>query len=181
MLKKPSEIAGFVPLFDERAIREKVALLANQINHDYAEKKPILIAILKGSFIFVADLVRALKIDCFVEFMTISSYQNDPHKSGEINLVTDLKRNIANEHIIIIEDIVDSGRTLNYIYHNLQDRQPASIEIAALLDKTENREIDMKIKYSGFKIPNRFVIGYGLDEAESFRGLPYIAIKEEER
>jgi len=170
-----------MPLFDEHTIREKVALLADQINQDYAGKKPILIAILKGSFIFVADLVRALKIDCFVEFMTISSYKNDPHKAGEINLVFDLNRSIANEHIIIVDDIVDSGRTLNYIYHNLQDRQPASIEIAALLDKTKNREIDLKIKYSGFEIPNRFVIGYGLDEAESFRGLPYIAIKEEER
>jgi len=159
-----------------------VALLADRINRDYAGKTPLLIIILKGSFIFAADLVRKFNIEHKVEFMTVTSYlDNDPHISGELELKLDLERNIHGQDIIIVEDIVDTGKTMNYIYHNLQIRQPASLEIVTLLDKKENREVDLNIKYTGFEIPNRFVVGYGLDEAGLFRNLPYIAIREEER
>jgi len=182
LLKKPSKLQGFTVLFDETAIKERVALLADRINQDYAGKTPLLITILKGSFIFVADLVRKLNIEHKVEFMTVASYfDNDPHISGKLELKLDLERNIHGQDVIIIEDIVDTGKTLNYIYHNLQIRQPASIEIVTLLDKKENREVDLNIKYTGFEIPNRFVVGYGLDDAGLFRNLPYIAIREEER
>lgn len=182
MLKKPSKVQGFEILYDEDTIKERVAELADRINLDYADKTPLLLIILKGSFIFAADLVRHLNIKHKLEFMTVASYfDNDPHTSGELELRLDLKRNIDGEDVIIVEDIVDTGKTLNYIYHSLQVRQPASLEIVTLLDKKESREVDLSIKYSGFDIPNRFVIGYGLDEAGFFRNLPYIAMKEEER
>jgi len=168
-----------VQLISEAELREKVAELGEMINRDYARKKPILVSILKGSFVFLADLVRQMDIANEIDFMMVASYDQDPYESGNVKLMMDLSRNISGKDVIIVEDIVDSGKTLNYIYHNLLMRKPRSLEIVTLLDKRDNREIDLNIKYIGFEIPNRFVVGYGLDEAGMYRGLPFIAVKSE--
>jgi hypoxanthine phosphoribosyltransferase len=179
LLKKSSKDLDLTQLIGEEDIRQKVAEIGEKISRDYAGKKPILVGILKGSFIFLADLVRQIDIEHEVDFMMVASYDEDPYESGNVKLMMDLSRNISGEDVIIVEDIVDSGKTLNYIYHNLLMRKPKSLEIVALLNKRENREIDLNIEYIGFEIPNRFVIGYGLDEAGMFRGLPYVAVKSE--
>ncbi len=168
-----------VQLISEAELREKVAELGEMISRDYAGKKPILVSILKGSFVFLADLVRQMDIANEIDFMMVASYDQDPYESGNVKLMMDLSRNISGKDVIIVEDIVDSGKTLNYIYHNLLMRKPRSLEIVTLLDKRDNREIDLNIKYIGFEIPNRFVVGYGLDEAGMYRGLPFIAVKSE--
>jgi hypoxanthine phosphoribosyltransferase len=175
LLKMSSENTELVTLISADEIREKIFALAEDIDRDYNGKTFVIIAILKGSFIFLADLVRRLKTDCIIEFMKVASYDDDPHESGNVKLLMDIGRNISGEHVVIVEDIVDSGKTLNYIYHNLLMRNPASLEIVTLLDKRERREIDLNIKYVGFDIPDHFVYGYGLDDAERFRNLPYIA------
>ena len=166
-------------MLSETEIRNRVSEMADRINRDYSGKKPILIGILKGSFVFLADLARDLDIEHEIDFMMVSSYDDDPHESGNVKLILDLSRNISGEDVIIVEDIVDSGKTLNYIYHNLLMRKPNSLEIVTLLDKTERREIELDIRYIGFEIPNRFVVGYGLDDAGMFRGLPFIAYRNE--
>jgi len=179
LLKMASDKTDLVKLISEEKIREKVNHLARQIANDYKAKNPILIGILKGSYVFLADLSRKLEIEHCIEFMKVASYDEDPQESGNVKLLMDLGRNISGKDVVIVEDIVDSGRTLNYIYHSLLVRNPRSLEIVTLLDKSECREVDLDIKYIGFKIPNRFVIGYGLDEEEAFRGLPYIAYRRE--
>lgn len=176
MLKKSNESLDLKQLISEAELQKKVAEIGERINRDYAEKRPILVGILKGSFVFLADLIRHIKVENEIDFMMVASYDEDPHESGNVKLMMDLSRNISGEDVIIVEDIVDSGKTLNYIYHNLLMRKPRSLEIVSLLDKQESREIDLAIKYIGFSIPNRFVVGYGLDEAGLFRGLPYIAV-----
>ncbi len=179
MLKKSNESLDLKQLISEAELQKKVAEIGERINRDYAEKRPILVGILKGSFVFLADLIRHIKVKNEIDFMMVASYDEDPHESGNVKLMMDLSRNISGEDVIIVEDIVDSGKTLNYIYHNLLMRKPRSLEIVSLLDKHESREIDLAIKYIGFSIPNRFVVGYGLDEAGLFRGLPYIALMSE--
>ncbi|MBD3216940.1 MAG: hypoxanthine phosphoribosyltransferase [candidate division Zixibacteria bacterium] len=174
-----NNIAELTQMLSETEIRNRVSEMADRINRDYSGKKPILIGILKGSFVFLADLARNLDIKHEIDFMMVSSYDDDPHESGNVKLILDLSRNISGEDVIIVEDIVDSGKTLNYIYHNLLMRKPKSLEIVTLLDKTERREIELDIKYIGFEIPNRFVVGYGLDDAGMFRGLPFIAYRNE--
>jgi hypoxanthine phosphoribosyltransferase len=174
-----NNIVEITQMLSETEIRNRVSEMADRINRDYSGKKPILIGILKGSFVFLADLARNLDIEHEIDFMMVSSYDDDPHESGNVKLILDLSRIISGEDVIIIEDIVDSGKTLNYIYHNLLMRKPKSLEIVTLLDKTERREIELDIKYIGFEIPNRFVVGYGLDDAGMFRGLPFIAYRNE--
>jgi hypoxanthine phosphoribosyltransferase len=179
LLKKSSKDLGLMQLISEAELREKVVELGEIISRDYTGKKPILVSILKGSFVFLADLVRQMDIANEIDFMMVASYDQDPYESGNVKLMMDLSRNISGKDVIIVEDIVDSGKTLNYIYHNLLMRKPRSLEIVTLLDKHDNREIDLNIKYVGFEIPNRFVVGYGLDEAGMYRGLPFIAVKSE--
>jgi hypoxanthine phosphoribosyltransferase len=179
LLKKSNKDHELRQLISEEELREKVAEIGRKISRDYSGKKPILVGILKGSFIFLADLVRQIDIANEIDFMMVASYDEDPYESGNVKLMMDLSRNISGEDVIIVEDIVDSGKTLNYIYHNLLMRKPKSLEIVSLLDKRDSREIDLVIKYIGFKIPNRFVVGYGLDEAGMLRGLRYIAFKSE--
>ena len=179
MLKKSNKDLNLTQLISETEIRNKVAEIGEKISRDYAGRKPILVGILKGSFIFLADLVRRLNIEHEIDFMMVASYDEDPYESGNVKLMMDLGRNISGEDVIIVEDVVDSGKTLNYIYHNLLMRKPRSLEIVSLLDKPGRREIDLDIKYTGFEIPNRFVVGYGLDEAEMYRGLPYVAVRSE--
>ena len=156
-------------------LEKKIKELGNRISRDYSGNEPILIGILKGSFIFLADLVRQIKIPHEVDFMAVASYGQEVQGSGVVKLIKDLSVNIEGKDVIIIEDIVDTGLTLNFIRKNLLLRNPRSLEIVALLDRKERRKVQIPLKYIGFTIPNEFVVGYGLDLGERYRNLPYIA------
>jgi hypoxanthine phosphoribosyltransferase len=162
---------------DELAHRVKE--LAEQISADYAGKNVLLIGVLKGAVFFLADLMRQLDVDCEVDFMAVSSYGSSTDSSGVVRILKDLDSAIEDRHVLIVEDIVDSGLTLSYLFRMLRGRKPASLEVCALLTKPDRREVDMPIKYVGFEIPNRFAIGYGLDHAERYRNLPYVAVLSE--
>ncbi len=174
-----SENAVLTVLISEDELRARIRSLASEIGRDYRGRNPILVGILKGSFIFLADLTRELKLEHSIEFMMVSSYDEEPREAGRIKLLMELERDIEGKDVVIVEDIVDSGKTLDYIYQSLLMRRPGSLEIATLLDKKTKREVDIHIRYVGFEIPDKFVVGYGLDEAEQFRGLPYIAYRDE--
>jgi hypoxanthine phosphoribosyltransferase len=162
---------------DELAHRVKE--LAEQISADYAGKNVLLIGVLKGAVFFLADLMRQLDVDCEVDFMAVSSYGSSTDSSGVVRILKDLDSAIEDRHVLIVEDIVDSGLTLSYLFRMLRGRKPASLEVCALLTKPDRREVDMPIRYVGFEIPNRFAIGYGLDHAERYRNLPYVAVLDE--
>jgi hypoxanthine phosphoribosyltransferase len=132
--------------------------------------------VLKGAVFFMADLMRKLSIPCEVDFMAISSYGAATDSSGVVRILKDLDINIEGRHVLVVEDIIDSGLTLSYLVRMLESREPASLEVCALLTKPERREIEVDVRYTGFEIPNRFVIGYGLDFAERYRNLPYVAV-----
>jgi hypoxanthine phosphoribosyltransferase len=156
----------------EHRIRE----LGAEISRDYADKELLLIGILKGAVFFVADLMRHLEIDCELDFMAVSSYGASTDSSGVVRILKDLDASIEARDVLIVEDIVDSGLTLSYLFRMLRARNPASLEVCALLTKPARREIDLPIRYVGFEIPNRFAIGYGLDFGERYRNLPYVAV-----
>ena len=163
------------------ALKQKVKQLATAISEDYKGKNPVLVGILKGSFIFMADLVRELKISHEVDFIAVASYGSSMRASGVVRWLKDLGTNIEGRHVVIVEDIIDSGLTLNYIRNNLLTRNPKSLRIVTLLNKKKSRSSRIPLKYVGFSIPDRFVIGYGLDYGERYRNLPYIAeLKGEE-
>ena len=166
-------------LLTEEQIQKRVKELAAEISRDYPGQSPILIGILRGCFLFLSDLVKHLTINPEIDFMSVSSYNNLTRSSGVVRLLKDLERDISNEDVVIVEDIVDSGLTLSYIKRMLLARLPRSLRICALLDKRERREVDIAIDYVGFVIPNKFVIGYGLDLAQKYRNLPYVATLEE--
>ncbi len=165
---------------DEKTLQAKVKELGESITEDYHGRTPILIAVLKGSFIFVADICRHINVPVVFDFMAVSSYGNARVSSGIVRITKDLDTNIEGRDVIIIEDIIDSGRTLNYLIKNLRARNPKSVEICALLDKDVPRKTVNNVKYKGFEIPNKYVIGYGLDVEEKYRNLPYIGYIEEE-
>jgi len=162
-------------LIAKRKLQLKVKALGRKIASDYKDRRPVFIGILKGSFMFMADLIRAADIDCELDFMSIASYGESKKGEGIVRLIKDVNLNIKGRHIIIVEDIIDSGLTANYIKKYLQLRQPKSIEFVALLDKRKARKIDIDIKYIGFELPEVFVVGYGLDYGERYRYLPFIA------
>jgi len=162
-------------IIDGDRIKARISELAREISDDYRDKRPILVAVLKGSFVFVADLVRELDIDFVVDFIAIGSYGAGKKSTGAVKLIKDLNHDISGEDVIFVEDVVDSGNTLSYIYANFLARRPKSIEVVTLLNKMDNREANLSIKYTGFDIPGEFVVGYGLDLDEKYRGLPYIA------
>lgn len=166
---------GIKTIIPKRELDKRIKELGSKISRDYAGKEPILVGILKGSFIFLADLVRQIKIPHQVDFIAVASYGQEIVGSGAVKLIKDLSVNIEGKDVIIIEDIVDTGLTLNFIRKNLLLRKPKSIEIVTLLDRKERRKAEVPIKYAGFSIPNEFVVGYGLDLAERYRNLPYIA------
>ncbi len=163
-------------LYDEATIAQRVAELGAVISRDYQEKEVVLISILRGSFIFLSDLCRHLEFPCTVEFMSVSSYGNTTTSSGEVQITKDLSCDIAGKHIIVIEDIMDSGNTLAYLFNVLRQRKPATLSLCTLLDNPARRQQDVEISYCGFQIPNAFVVGYGLDYAQYYRNLPYIGI-----
>ncbi|MCX6384327.1 MAG: hypoxanthine phosphoribosyltransferase [Actinobacteria bacterium] len=165
-------------LFSEEVLRKKVEELGAAVSKDYASRTPVLVAVLKGSFIFIADLCRKISIPVIFDFMAVSSYGDSMVSSGVVRITKDLDYSIENMDVLIIEDIIDSGRTLNYLVKNIEARNPKSVEICALLDKDVPGKFKNKIKYKGFDIPNKFVVGYGLDYAENYRNLPYIGYIE---
>ncbi|MGB3905403.1 MAG: hypoxanthine phosphoribosyltransferase [Anaerolineae bacterium] len=161
-------------------IREKTAELARQITADYKDKDPLLICILKGGLMFLADLTRQIHLPLEIDFMAVSSYGDATESSGVVRILMDLERNIQGRHVLIVEDIIDTGRTLNYIIHNLRTRGPASIKICTLLNKPARRVLDIPLDYVGFVIPDRFVVGYGLDYGEIYRNLPFVGVLKPE-
>jgi hypoxanthine phosphoribosyltransferase len=167
-------------LIEEDALRRRVAELGEEISADYEGRDLLLIGVLKGAVFFMADLMRHLTVPCEVDFMAISSYGAATDSSGVVRILKDLDINIEGREVLVVEDIIDSGLTLSYLMRNLESREPASLEICALMTKPERREIDVPVRYVGFEIPNRFVIGYGLDFAERYRNLPYVGVLDPE-
>ena len=163
-------------LFSEEELKQRVGELGARITADYAGKEPVLIGVLRGSYIFMADLARSIDLPCTVDFMAVSSYGKGTASSGQVQINKDLSDGIEDKDVIVIEDILDSGNTLYYLLQVLQARKPASIRLCALLDKPERRVREVTADYSGFTIPDAFVVGYGLDYAEKYRNLPYIGI-----
>ena len=164
-------------LIDEARLQARIAELGEQIAADYVDvEELLLICVLKGAFVFLADLSRALARPHAVDFMAISSYGAGTESSGEVRIVMDLKRPITNEHVLIVEDIIDSGHTLDYLRNQFLARNPASLKICTLLNKPSRREAEVPVDYIGFDIPDEFVVGYGLDFDELYRNLPYIAV-----
>lgn len=167
-------------LFTEEQLKTRVAELASQIEQDYAGQEIMLISVLRGSFVFMADLCRAIHLPCTIDFMSVSSYGKGTSSSGQVQITKDLSEDISDRHIIVVEDILDSGNTLSYLLKILEHRHPASIRLCTLLDKPERRVKPVEVHYSGFAIPDAFVVGYGLDYAEHYRNLPYIGILKPE-
>lgn len=167
-------------LLSEEDIKKRVAELGAQISKDYEGKEPIFVGVLKGSFIFMADLMRSVTVQSSVDFMAVSSYGNKSVTTGAVKINKDLSQDIENRDVIIVEDILDSGITLSYLMQYLQARNPASIRIATLLDKPARRCRDIKADYAGFEVPDAFVVGYGLDYAEKYRALPFIGVLKPE-
>ena len=168
-------------LLSEDDIHEIVARLGAQITADYADKDPLVVAVLRGAVVFVADLIRAIDCPMEVDFMAVSSYGNDVKSSGVVRIMKDLNTNIEGRHVIIVEDILDSGLTLGYLKEMLEQRGPASVEIAAFTIKDiDGYEAPLKPRYVGCHIPNEFIVGYGLDYAEHYRNLPYVGILKPE-
>jgi hypoxanthine phosphoribosyltransferase len=167
-------------LIDEDRLRARVVELGEEISADYAGRDLLLIGVLKGAVFFMADLMRTLGIPCEIDFMAISSYGAQTDSSGVVRILKDLDINIEGRNVLVVEDIIDSGLTLQYLMRNLEAREPASLEVCALLTKPDRREIDVPVRYIGFEIPNRFVVGYGLDFAERYRNLPYVGVLNSE-
>jgi hypoxanthine phosphoribosyltransferase len=162
-------------LLSEQQIRARVEELGRAITRDYAGKKVTLVAVLKGSFVFLADLVRSIDLPLAVEFISISSYQGTK-TTGVVQITADLTRNVEGEEVIVVEDIVDTGLTMRYLLENLATRHPASLRLCALLEKPARAQVSVKIDYKGFEIPDEFVVGYGLDHDGLLRNLPYLGI-----
>jgi hypoxanthine phosphoribosyltransferase len=160
-------------------LKRRVRELGQQISIDYAERDLLLIGVLKGAVFFLSDLMRNISIPCEVDFMAVASYGSATDSSGVVRIIKDLDASIEGRDVLIVEDIVDSGLTLQYLLRNLGARDPRSIEVCSLLTKPERRKVDLEPTYVGFEIPNRFVIGYGLDHAERWRNLPYVATLKE--
>lgn len=163
-------------LLTEQQIEERIEEMAKEIAEEYSGKQPLLVSILKGSFVFMADLVRKLNIDCTLDFMIVSSYGTKSVSTGAVKIIKDLDIDIENKHILLVEDILDSGLTLSYIKRILETKKPASLRICTLLDKPGRRTANITADYVGFTIPDKFIVGYGLDYAERYRNLPMIGV-----
>ena len=166
-------------LIDEETLAARIAELGTEVSADYEGRDLLLIGVLKGAVFFMADLMRHLTVTCEVDFMAISSYGDATDSSGIVRILKDLDISIEGRDVLVVEDIIDSGLTLSYLMRNLESREPASLEVCALLTKPSRREIDVRVRYVGFEIPNKFVVGYGLDFAERYRNLPYVGVLDE--
>ncbi len=161
-------------------IAEKVSVLAGMISKDYENRNPLLISVLKGAFIFMADLLREVTIPCNVDFMAVSSYGKKSATTGAVKILKDLDCKVEGRHVIIVEDILDSGLTLRYIINYLAGGKPASVRVCTLLDKPSRRQADIRPDYTGFIVPDEFIVGYGLDYADRYRNLPYVGVLKRE-
>ncbi|HHW07295.1 MAG TPA: hypoxanthine phosphoribosyltransferase [Clostridia bacterium] len=167
-------------LISREELEAKVKELGRRISADYAGQELLIVCILKGAVIFCADLVRHITIPVTLDFMAVSSYGDATQSSGAVMILKDLETNIAGKHVLIVEDIVDTGLTLKYLVENLKARHPLSVKVCTLLDKPERRKVDVQVDYNGFVIPDAFVVGYGLDYAEKYRHLPSVCILKPE-
>ena len=172
----PSEADVESILLTPEQIAARVAEMGAQISADYAGKDPVFVSVLVGAAIFSADLLRQITIPCSLDFMAISSYGKESRSSGVVRVMKDLDESIESRHVIIVEDIIDTGLTLNYLLENIRNRNAASVRVAALLDKPSRRLTDVKVDYIGFEVPDEFVIGYGLDFAQRYRNFPYVGV-----
>ncbi|MBQ3537586.1 MAG: hypoxanthine phosphoribosyltransferase [Clostridia bacterium] len=163
-------------LLDEKEISDIVTQLGEQISRDYEGKNLLMVSVLKGSVVFMADLMRAVTVPCQIDFMAVSSYGQGSKTSGVVKIIKDLDTNIEGYDLLIVEDILDSGKTLSYISEILEARNPNSIRICTFLDKPERRQVDLKADYIGAQVPDEFVVGYGLDFAEKYRNLPFLGV-----
>lgn len=166
-------------LISTEELQKRVRELAQEISRDYANRELLMVGVLKGSFMFMADLIRYLDCDVEVDFMGTVSYGDSTESSGEVRITKDLEQSVAGRHVLLVEDIVDTGLTLRYLLDTLRNRQPASLKVCTLLDKPARRRVRANLDYYGFIIPNAFVVGYGLDYAEKYRGLNYIGVLED--
>jgi len=162
-------------LVPEDDLRARVAELGAELSRDYADRDLVMVGVLKGAVLFIADLMRALEIPCEVDFMALSSYGSSTDSSGVVRILKDLDASIQDRDVLVVEDIIDSGLTLHYLMKNLNAREPRSLEVCSLLIKPERKRVELPIKYVGFEIPNEFAIGYGLDHRQRYRNLPYVA------
>lgn len=167
-------------LISQEELQKRIKELAREIERDYSGRDLLIIAVLKGSFMFLADLIRGLNHSVAVDFMGTSSYGASTQSSGEVRITKDLEQSVSGRHVLLVEDIVDTGLTLRYLVDTLRARQPASLRVCTLLDKPARRRVRIGLDYYGFIIPNAFVVGYGLDYQEMYRGLPYVGVIEEE-
>jgi hypoxanthine phosphoribosyltransferase len=167
-------------LISEEQIQARVDELAQQLTQDYQDKSPVLVGVLNGAFVFLADLMRRLTFDCTVDFVAWSSYGKDTSSSGVFRIMKDLETNVESKHVLIVEDIIDTGLTLHYLLDTIRARKPASVKVVALLDKPSRRRIEAKADYLGFQVPDAFVVGYGLDFGQSYRNLPFIGVLKPE-
>jgi len=167
-------------LYSPKELEIKIKEMGEKISIDYKDKDLVLIGVLKGSVMFMSDLMKQISIPCSMDFMAVSSYGNSTTTSGVVRILKDLDNGIEGRHVLIIEDIIDSGITLKYLLEYLKNRKPQSIEIACLLNKPERRKVELEVRYLGFNVPDCFLVGFGLDFAEKYRNLPYIGILKEE-
>jgi hypoxanthine phosphoribosyltransferase len=162
-------------LVSEQDLKTRIAELGAELSRDYAGRDLVMVGVLKGAVLFIADLMRELEIPCEVDFMALSSYGSSTDSSGVVRILKDLDSPIQDRDVLVVEDIIDSGLTLHYLMKNLKARGPASLEVCSLLIKPERRRVELPIRYVGFEIPNEFAIGYGLDHGQRYRNLPYVA------
>lgn len=170
MIKENTEV-----LISEEELLNRVKILGEQITKDYKDKELVVVGTLKGAFMFMSDLVKNIKLPITLDFISVSSYGNSTESSGVVRILKDLDHSIEGKHVLIIEDIVDTGLTLNYLLENLKSKGAESVKVCTLLDKPERRKVDVKIDYKGFDVEDVFIVGYGIDYAQSYRNLPYIA------
>lgn len=166
-------------IYTKARIQARVKELAEEIEADYKDRIPYIVVVLKGAVIFASDLIRNLDIPLELDFFGISSYGADTRSTGVVRITKDLDSTIESKHVLVVEDIVDSGQTLNYLLNTLRARRPASLKVASFLDRPDRREVDVKIDYTGFDIPDAFVLGYGMDYCEQFRNVPYIFVLDD--
>ena len=167
-------------LVSEQEIQDRIASLAKAIDEDYRGREVMLVGVLKGAVMVMADLARALETPVSMEFMAVSSYGSSTNSSGVVRILKDLDRDLSGQHVLLVEDIIDSGLTLNWLVRNMRSRGPASVEVCALLRKPDAAKVDVNVKYVGFDLPAEFVVGYGLDYAERYRDLPFVGVLKPE-
>lgn len=167
-------------LVTSEEIQNKVKELAEKINCDYKNKNLVVVGVLKGAAVFMSDLIKNIEVPLTIDFIAVSSYGSSTESSGVVKLIKDLEESIEGKDVLIVEDIIDTGLTLSYLVENLKSRGPNSVKICSLLDKPERRKVDVKVDYVGFKIPDKFVVGYGIDFAEKYRNSSYVAVVKEE-